>query len=78
MRVISETADWESSNLISGRNSAGGFLSGIGEEDNPGFRRNQRTLFKLLRGSTSWRKGLENSFSHSLIDFLGFIFETSL
>ena len=53
MRVISETADWESLNLINERNAAGGFLSGIGEEDNPGFRRNQRTLFKLLRGSTS-------------------------
>ena len=48
MRVISKTVDWESSNLISGRNSAGGFLSGIGEEDNPDSNRKQRDFLRSL------------------------------
>ena len=53
MRVISETADWESSNLINERNFGRGFLSGIGEEDNPDSNRKQRKLFTLLVGPRS-------------------------
>jgi len=50
MRVISETTDWESSNLINARNAEGGGLSGMGEEDNPDSYRKQRKLFALLVG----------------------------
>jgi len=49
MRVISETTDYESSNLINVRNAEGG-LSGMGEEDNPDSYRKQRKLFTLLVG----------------------------
>ena len=48
MRVISETTDWESSNLISERNAEGGFVSGIGEEGSPDPNRKQRRLLTLL------------------------------
>jgi hypothetical protein len=47
MRVISETADWESLNLINERNAEGGFLSGI-EEDSADSSRKQRDFLRSL------------------------------
>jgi hypothetical protein len=48
MRVISETADWESLNLINERNAEGGFLSGIEEEDKSDSSRKQRDFLRSL------------------------------
>ena len=62
MRVISETVDWESSNLINERNAEGGFLSGIGEEDNPNSNRKQRKLFTLLGGPRTGGRARKISF----------------
>jgi len=47
MRAISETADWESLNLINERNAEGGFLSGI-EEDSPDSSRKPRDFLRSL------------------------------
>jgi hypothetical protein len=47
MRVISETVDWESSNLINERNAEGEFVSGV-EEDSPDSSRKQRDFLRSL------------------------------